>query len=414
MLTKSHTAACSLHHPLDRDAYRLHMCGLCHALGDNYGLPHRLLASHEMIVLNLLTSAQRADAPGVVMRRCPLNPLLKVATNQDSGSQFAAAAAVELAAVSVDDDIQDSRGRDLPSRIFGKLLDAPERTALNSLDSLGFDTSNLTRLNDQQTVVENEPINTALINPAQPSAESSASLFTMTARLANRPENEAPLGRIGAYYGTFVYLLDAYRDFAADMANGDFNPLRVYAAYADDGVRLSRMGLDWLTGQFEQALMGIRAELPNVYFFRYRDTVTRLLCEPVERIITELAGQREQDRLYRQWHWLDALKAAFFVLPAPALETGVGGIAFPSDDFDFDEKPKRDKPKRGSKRKARASKPESSSPVDCGLDACYVCSYGDCRTCDSRDAEGCSGCGRLDCNPCDGDGCSSCDCNPST
>jgi len=78
MLTQSHYSACNLHDAQDRAAYRLHMCGLCHALGDSYGLPARLLTNHEMIVLNLLTSAQRPQAPDVVTRRCPLNPLLKV------------------------------------------------------------------------------------------------------------------------------------------------------------------------------------------------------------------------------------------------------------------------------------------------------------------------------------------------
>src|SRR5262245_40175862 len=135
MLTKQHRFATRITDLDKRRACRLHMCGLCHALGDNYGLPTRLLTSHEMILLNMLTSAQRAEEPAVVTRRCPLNPFMHVSTNQDSASMFAAAASVELASISVADDIQDSAGQDIAARIATRLLDRPHRAALRTLES---------------------------------------------------------------------------------------------------------------------------------------------------------------------------------------------------------------------------------------------------------------------------------------
>ena len=84
--TASNFATCR-----DRSTYRTHMCGLCHALGDEYALLSRLLTLQETILLNLLVSAQREEAPGNATRRCPLNPTRKVNTNQDIASQFAAA-----------------------------------------------------------------------------------------------------------------------------------------------------------------------------------------------------------------------------------------------------------------------------------------------------------------------------------
>ena len=41
MLTKQHRLAAKIIHPQKRRAYKAYMCGLCHALGDSYGLPHR-------------------------------------------------------------------------------------------------------------------------------------------------------------------------------------------------------------------------------------------------------------------------------------------------------------------------------------------------------------------------------------
>jgi hypothetical protein len=35
------------------------MCGLCHSLGDNYGMLARLITNYEMTLLNILTSAQQ-------------------------------------------------------------------------------------------------------------------------------------------------------------------------------------------------------------------------------------------------------------------------------------------------------------------------------------------------------------------
>ena len=117
MLTKQHQLAAKIIHPQKRRAYKAYMCGLCHALGDSYGLPHRLLTSYEMILLNMLTNAQRSTAPEIVMRRCPLNPSRMVSTNQDAGSEFAAAVAVVLARVSLDDHVQDSAGRNIGARL---------------------------------------------------------------------------------------------------------------------------------------------------------------------------------------------------------------------------------------------------------------------------------------------------------
>ena len=93
MLTKSHYAARQYVCAHDRATYRWHMCGLCHALGDDYGLTTRLLTNHDMILLNLLTEAQYPQETPTVMRRCPLNPRRKVPTNQEAASRFAAATA---------------------------------------------------------------------------------------------------------------------------------------------------------------------------------------------------------------------------------------------------------------------------------------------------------------------------------
>jgi len=78
MLKQTHKLVTGLSDPESGKTYKLHMCGLCHALGDTYGLPYRLLTSHEMILLNMLITAQQNEEPVVAIRRCPLNPFKTV------------------------------------------------------------------------------------------------------------------------------------------------------------------------------------------------------------------------------------------------------------------------------------------------------------------------------------------------
>jgi len=324
--------------------------------------------------------------------------------------------------VSAADHVQDSGGRDLGARVTGLLLDAPGKAALRTLQTLGFDTTSLTSLSQRQRDAELD----AAQDPALPSASSSAHLFAMTATLAANPQNETALAVIGVHYGTFIYLLDAYQDYAQDIAQGDFNPLRRFSAEVDGKLTLTSEGLRWLERRFEHILAGIQAELPQLHLYRYQETIATLLCEPVERILEELARQKE--RHYQRWSLLDALRAALFILPAPAAETGMAGIHFSDVDMDdsgmddLPDKPKRGKAKRKrpTKSKVAADRKNESRAESCAGDACYSCSFcGDGNT--SRgDSSSCASCldlcGRgdhnIDCNPCDGDGCSGCDCNP--
>ena len=156
MLTRSHYAARHYVCAHDRPTYRRHMCGLCHALGDDYGLTTRLLTNHDMILLNLLTEAQYPQETPTVMRRCPLNPRRKVPAKQETASRFAAATAVTLAAVSVEDDLQDSHGRDLTAQVARRWLRGHRRAALEKLTELDFDVAPLERLADQQATAERD------------------------------------------------------------------------------------------------------------------------------------------------------------------------------------------------------------------------------------------------------------------
>lgn len=307
--------ALSIVEPQARRTYSMHKCGLCHALGDHYGPLFRLVASHEPNLLSLLTSAQHADEPGVVKRRCPLNPLFKVSAHQDLASEFAAAVAIELANAKFADDVQDSGGRDGAAHIGQWLARKPHQVALRTLKDFGVDVEILGRLGERQTRAEEDETQ----DPAGPSAAAGAALFAATARLAATPENVEALTTIGANFGAYVYLLDAYRDFARDMPRGEYNPLRRFGEQSSQALTLTQPGLEWLLGRFEMIQTAVRENVPKLHLYRYADLLATLLCGPIDEIVLELSHRVRQPELtFRRWQWVDVLKAGLFMLPVSA------------------------------------------------------------------------------------------------
>jgi hypothetical protein len=182
MLTKQHYFASKITHPLTKQVYRLHMCGLCHALGDDYGLPYRLLTSHEMIMLNLLVNAQQKEAPTSVLRRCPLNPTRFVQTNSNQASTYSAAVSVALANASVQDDVADSGS--ILARTLSLALKVPLHTARQQLSD------EIVEQFDSLTIAQTKAESDTESDPTAPTARLSALLFAATAKLCGQPANE--------------------------------------------------------------------------------------------------------------------------------------------------------------------------------------------------------------------------------
>ncbi len=425
MLTKSHYAARKFVKRSFRRDYRQHMCGLCHALGDGYGLASRLLTSHDVILLNLFTSAQMQSDPENIIRRCPMNPRYKVDTNQEEGSRFAAAVAVELANISVQDDIDDSRGSDLRAHFAARMLKGLHHRAQSALETLDFDPVSLNQLNAHQRIAELDDT----LDPAQPTAEVSAALFVMTARLANLPENEAALAQIGASYGAYLYLSDAFRDYADDLVNGAFNPLRTHASPSGDHpIKIPQESLRLLFERLHRILANIRVSLTALTLYRYENDLGELLTEPIERLIAQVEAQRQRPAVYRQWRWQDALRAALFIMPVPEQ-----GLVFSEAPYDEAEPAKRKrknsevitvggKADTASKKKKRGQ--SQSTDSGCCNDSCtthnttwYWCFPGCDASCCDNDNDSSGLCGCLGGDSCDspgcgdGGGCDGCSCS---
>lgn len=367
LTTMQHQFAPCLPDPQERRAYATHMCGLCHALGDRYGLLARLATSQELILLNLLTSAQRPNEPLSARRRCPLNPLRTVAANRDAASEFAAAVAVEMANAKFGDDVQDSGGRDVGARLGRRLAGKPREAALRVLRDLRFDVQTLERLGERQTRVEADETQ----DPAGPSALAGAELFSMTARLAASPQNMVPLAAIGANFGAHIYLQDAYHDFARDMARGDYNPLRRFGRCSAEVLTLTHSGLEWLLGRFKTIQNVLGENVPRLRLYRHRALLVKLLCSPVDKIALELSRRLEGHELtFRRWQWAEMLKAGLFIMPGAEASAAPTGVDLRSPQV------LEEMPVLASDPEREQRRGPCQGPGYWGGDACYYCDCG--------------------------------------
>ena len=370
--------------------YRLHMCGLCHALGDGYGQLSRLLTSRELILLNMLVSAQLPELT-TSERRCPLNPRMHVQTNISVASKFSAAMAIKLTEASVADDIQDEGG--LMPRIAQFALNRPAQRANTTLEALAFTTTGLNQLTRQQTLAEISASN----QPEHPSATLSADIFAMTATLTQLPDNAPHLTEIGQAYGATIYWMDAYLDFAQDMQAGAFNPLREYAQQANI---LALDGLQLLHAKFGEYEKVMRENLAALTLYRYRSDLETLLLEPLARVQTELNELIQQERALRfkprqtEWRLASLIALVFTVL----------GLSFTKFEPELTNHADR-------KRKNHKQPRQGSFLADCCYYSAWGCDVDTCELCcccDSNDDGSCCEVCSVDGCDCDGSCCEVC------
>lgn len=399
MLTNQHRFVARMIHCSERVQYKKHMCGVCHALGDEYGFASRLMTNHEIILLNMLTEAQYETLPDAVMRRCPLNPTQHVQTNQTVSSRFAAAVGVMLVNTSVEDDLRDGKGIQLPTRLLKAMTHRLATTAYNTLESLAFDTRQLLALQDEQTQAE---ANNS--NPLVPSMQSSATIFAMTGNLANQPQNQPALATVGANYGAYVYLLDAVKDYAEDYHSGEYNPLMPYAQVGSNVLTLTQSGVNWLKAEFLDILQNIHNGLESIQLHHYQETIHTMLTEPIQRMLNRLDDVTDGIH-YAQVTSRDIWKS--LLLMSEDKSKGESVDDFFSDDDEAD---------HPTKQKGKKPKKSNNSSCCSGEDAAYSCMWISCDgiDCIDTDCDGVpdcmdsdAGCGGGD--GCDIGGCDSCD-----
>jgi len=200
-------------------AYQAAYCGLCRALGREYGFHARFLVNYDMTFLYLLR-ASVSEAAAVKPCWCPARVCGKKPCALDpEGFRAAAACTVILCVEKLRDDVRDkSLLRGLPSRVLSLLYRRAYRRAAAGMPAFAALTrAQLKRLGELEAA-------------SCPSIDAAADAFArIVAGCAGDLEDPAlrrPMEQVLYHTGRFLYLADALDDLKEDCAADAYNPLR--------------------------------------------------------------------------------------------------------------------------------------------------------------------------------------------
>lgn len=219
-------SSCKLQ-PAEREAWLGHLCGLCLALGNNYGQVTRLFANYDAALLSALCEAQNPSPLATRTSYCPLrrNFRMHVVAPDTQAAQYASSITLVMATTRIEDHLTDGetflcRMPGLVSRITSWWM----KKTRDAASEQGFDVGAIVDQARRQVYVEAQPGRDFYFY-AQPTELAIGAAFRHTAYLAERPHNADILFEMGRMFGRVMYLLDSYLDLAADLLANRFNPL---------------------------------------------------------------------------------------------------------------------------------------------------------------------------------------------
>jgi len=192
-------------------------CGLCHALGERYGLPARFILNYDFTFLAILLSGPE-EGP-VRRRRCIAHPVRGRDRLEPSAAlALAADESVILAYWQARDGVEDHDWlHGVKYRAVSGVLEPAYRKAAAARP--GFDGSTRRQLG---LLAELERERCPSMDRA---ADAFAVLLREAAQEVDEPVRRRVLEQLLYHLGRWVYLVDAADDLKRDAASGGYNPV---------------------------------------------------------------------------------------------------------------------------------------------------------------------------------------------
>ncbi len=198
----------------DKKAYRAYYCGLCRRLKSSCGAKGQMLLNYDMTFLVVLLTGLYELDNEVSEITCALHPTKRKTLWINEATDYAADMNVILAYHNLIDDWKDDKS--YSKKAFAKMLDK-----------------------DYARIVQNYPRQVAAIEEYMKKTEETERRgeknLDAVAGLSGEMLGEVfcwredewarELRTLGFYMGKFIYLMDAYEDYDADMQKGAYNPL---------------------------------------------------------------------------------------------------------------------------------------------------------------------------------------------
>ncbi len=330
---------------------RMHYCGTCKTIGQEYGQSSRMLLNYDAVflaeLLTLLSNADTNDWNAALKATNICFTMPKKNEESPVPLRYAAATNVFLAALKTDDNIRDKAAKRY--KLLRWFLSDSFKKSAAELESFGLDISFFWQQVELQQRLESESranfdnLSNLFSYYASPTVAMTAALFERAAFAIQRPDYAVDLAEIGAQLGLIVYALDAFEDLQRDIYSGEFNPLVIFLGLAKDlpanEADLDKVRAQILAFQSDLEAMFEKLALNSAY---QADFVARLTSNLAIRLYKEqppvmsvgarlrLRWQNAKERAYNiicqpdSWHkklQFQALSVLFFALPMLSVES---------------------------------------------------------------------------------------------
>jgi hypothetical protein len=422
----------------DKQRFRFFYCGVCKAVGKQFGHKMRLSVNYDIAFLAGILS----ELSGETEKACQWDHAFYHANcfilPREVPPSFSIAAAVNvlLAKLTVDDKIEDSSNRRIrPWRWLGNLMVQPFDRARRQLDELKFPVNRILELADRQQERESESRDSCRIYSeaaldyfSEPTAIITGIIFQQAARAVGKQPEMRNMFALGFNFGRMTYLLDALEDFEKDRKEANFNAVAAAYGSTDEtlnenlGKRVRNVILESKEKILER-LEKLPIPKETIAVFSRRLTVNlkkrlrtgnsktfkpSLECVPGDAaaVNTPFTGKLEVayaggvNRIRRIGNkFRRYLHVSFFTLSIP-LMYGARFLSFAV--------PPTEVPQTPAQKKDGC--PGDCCCCDCCSECRSDCSDCPCECCGEGAGEGASGCCEA-CNCCDGCDCDCCGCD---
>lgn len=213
------------------EIYRSVYCGICKDMDKRFGFVTRLTLSYDAAFLALIDLSVRGKKLAVKNERCIAHPWKKsMCATCGSDLGFASSVSVLLTYHKLKDDIADKGlKKKLAALALLPFFKKPYKKACVKHKALSDKISEAMALQGSVEKDKSAGIDAA----CEPTALMMQAVF---GEIGRNGREKALLARFGYCLGRFIYVTDALDDLKKDMAQGGYNPLKIY---------MQSHGIDW-------------------------------------------------------------------------------------------------------------------------------------------------------------------------
>ena len=199
---------------VNKKAYQAYYCGLCRRLKSNCGTKGQVLLDYDMTFLVVLLTGLYELSNESAEITCALHPTKRRTVWTNEATDYAADMNVILAYHNLIDDWKDDKA--YSKKAFAKMLDKDYTRIMQKYPR-------------QVKAIEEYIRRTEEVERARETNLDAVAGLTgeMLGEVFCWKEDEwaEEMRTLGFYMGKFIYIMDAYEDYAVDMRKGAYNPL---------------------------------------------------------------------------------------------------------------------------------------------------------------------------------------------